>query len=189
MDDLPSGFALLGEVPQQATLNPGERETVTLRVVPNDPGQYNLTGLVSYWFDDEQTSEEQKRESLRIIAEQPSSVNVELTTSRSTVSVSEEVVFDASDSTGDVQAYQWRFGDGETASGAVAAHSYSEPGEYEVVAIVESDYELETKTTTITVTERSSENSDDSDVFQDIGLLTALLGLGIGVFMVRVVSS
>jgi PKD repeat protein len=49
------------------------------------------------------------------------------------------VHFDASsshDSDGDQLAYQWTFGDGSSAAGLIASHSYSQPGNFTITLIV-----------------------------------------------------
>lgn len=43
---------------------------------------------------------------------------------------------ESTDSDGEVASYAWDFGDGTSASGARASHSYSEPGQYEVTLVV-----------------------------------------------------
>ncbi|MBL7070183.1 MAG: PKD domain-containing protein [Candidatus Omnitrophica bacterium] len=58
--------------------------------------------------------------------------------------VGQEALFDGSgsyDPDGDNLTYYWRFGDGETAVGPVARHTYSQIGEFEVVLRVEDDSE------------------------------------------------
>ena len=52
------------------------------------------------------------------------------------------ITFDASASTGDIQSYSWNFGDGETATGKIVTHKYQYPGEYYVSLII-SDGEKE----------------------------------------------
>jgi len=54
------------------------------------------------------------------------------------VSASEEITFDGADSVDDeeIVAYEWYFGDTETASGQVVTHKYLYPGTYNVVLTV-----------------------------------------------------
>jgi PKD repeat protein len=51
-----------------------------------------------------------------------------------------------------IQNYTWDFGDGETASGQNATHTYDEPGEYEVTLTVCDEDSCSTDTLTVTVT-------------------------------------
>lgn len=57
------------------------------------------------------------------------------------VGASEWITFDASESTddGEVVAYDWNFGDGETDCGKVVKHRYLWPGTYNVVLTVTDD--------------------------------------------------
>ena len=63
-----------------------------------------------------------------------------------------EVVFDASESfdpEGGALAIQWDFGDGETASGSTATHSYQSDGDYQArVTVSDSEGESATETAT-----------------------------------------
>jgi PKD repeat protein len=49
------------------------------------------------------------------------------------------VTFDATDSTGPVSSYSWSFGDGETASGSTAEHTYQFSGTYTATLSIEDD--------------------------------------------------
>jgi len=56
--------------------------------------------------------------------------------------VNEEITFNASASTdpdGSIVSYEWDFGDGETASGKVVTHAYSDAGSYTVTLTVTDD--------------------------------------------------
>jgi PGF-CTERM protein len=59
-------------------------------------------------------------------------VTAALAVDRATVDPGETVTFDAGDSSGPIDSYEWEFGDGETAAttGAETGHSYDEPGTY-----------------------------------------------------------
>ena len=48
------------------------------------------------------------------------------------VTTGDAINFDASDSTGSPTSYVWDFGDGTTANGSTASHTWSHPGTYEV---------------------------------------------------------
>ncbi|MCD9147779.1 PKD domain-containing protein [Pseudophaeobacter flagellatus] len=63
-------------------------------------------------------------------------------TGPSVVAVGQAVVFEAdksSDSDGAVTAFDWDFGDGQSASGVLAAHSFAEPGRYTVTLSATDD--------------------------------------------------
>jgi serine protease len=64
------------------------------------------------------------------------------TTSPSSPNVGETVSFDASgstDSDGSITSYEWDFGDGTTATGQTASHSYGSSGTYSVTLTVTDD--------------------------------------------------
>ncbi len=70
---------------------------------------------------------------------------------------SEPVSFDgsaSSDTGGSIVSYAWDFGDGTTAQGATASHTYSTAGTYLArLAVTDSLGEIDTATTTVTVTD------------------------------------
>ncbi|MFB6303610.1 MAG: PKD domain-containing protein [Haloferacaceae archaeon] len=73
-----------------------------------------------------------------------------------TVAVGTTANFDAADSTDNsrLTAYSWTFGDGATATGVTASHTYDEPGTYEVSLTVTDAAGLsDTDTVVVTVTE------------------------------------
>jgi len=85
--------------------------------------------------------------------------NAEAVADENTV-VGEEVSLDAGGSTDNVgiTEYLWDLGDGETASGATAKHSYSEAGTYTVTLTVRDEARnTDTDTVTITVAETPDE--------------------------------
>ncbi len=68
---------------------------------------------------------------------------VNFTTSSSTGKVGTPLVFNASashDPDGDPLTYSWSFGDGATATGAVAIHTYAVTGQYRVTLVVSDPY-------------------------------------------------
>jgi heat shock protein HslJ/chitodextrinase len=110
----------------------------------NEPGTYDVTLTVVDrlgWSDTTQTE---------IIVEsvvEPTATpepEVELPTavieSPQQATVGEPVIFDGSASQpgngGPIVSYEWRFGDGETGSGPVVEHTYTNAGGFEVVLIV-----------------------------------------------------
>lgn len=67
------------------------------------------------------------------------------------------VAFDGTKSTGDIAAYAWDFGDGVTAGGAVVAHSYAQPGIYEVtLTVANATGETDTARTVVLVLSEDS---------------------------------
>jgi len=88
--------------------------------------------------------------------------------SSQTVGNDETVSFDASDSSGDVEHYQWDFGDGATSTGETASHAYDEPGEYEVsLTVTDSAGNTDTATHLITVEKDSSDDPKNDDPKDD----------------------
>jgi hypothetical protein len=82
-----------------------------------------------------------------------------------------QVVFDAANSTAPsagVDRYEWRFGDGTTATGERVFHSFDEPGRYPVTLTVVADGQRELTTTLVDVTDTGNRSGggggDDGDV-------------------------
>lgn len=94
----------------------------------------------------------------------PPELKAVLSVSETTVAPGTEVEFDASDSTGEIDAFAWKFGDESdptmTADDSVT-HTYDDAGEYVAVLAVRGvDGELEGDSVQITVTD-DRETSDD----------------------------
>jgi len=73
------------------------------------------------------------------------------------VYVGEESTFDATGSSGNITGYQWDFGDGTTATGAVVTHTYTSSGNYTVNLTV-TDSSGNTDSTTQSITVMSTES-------------------------------
>lgn len=91
-----------------------------------------------------------------VVDDQPPEAHL---TASDTVETGEDPGFDASDSTDNVaiSGYAWDFGDGTTEEGdelSQPAHTYDDPGEYEVtVTVTDTSGNAETATVTVTVEE------------------------------------
>jgi PKD repeat protein len=71
----------------------------------------------------------------------------------------EQIVFDASESTGNITAYAWKFGDGNTTIVTVPtiAHAYSQPGTYNVTLTLNDNNGLwNTTTSSVTIIQNLS---------------------------------
>jgi serine protease len=82
------------------------------------------------------------QEHFRLVMEEFSGqeeLNAFFTVDPESVIVLETVIFDASDSTGEIVEYLWDFGDGETSAGVETSHTYSAAGNYLVTLTVIDD--------------------------------------------------
>jgi PKD repeat protein len=59
--------------------------------------------------------------------------------------------FDGSSSSGDIDSYQWDFGDGSTASGVTPNHDYASSGDYTVKLTVSGDGDKDSRNQTVSV--------------------------------------
>lgn len=76
-----------------------------------------------------------------------------LSPAATSVTIGDTLAFDASksaDPDGTIVSYQWAFGDGATASGATASHTYLQPGSFSVTLTVTDDHDA-TATATATI--------------------------------------
>ncbi len=73
-----------------------------------------------------------------------------------TVSVDRTVLFSGANSLGTITNYSWDFGDGATAAGMTANHTYSATGVYNVTLTVSFGADSDTDTATVTVLEAGS---------------------------------
>jgi carboxypeptidase T len=66
----------------------------------------------------------------------------------------------STDDTGDIVSYQWSFGDGSTATGAQATHTFSTAGTYTVSLVVTDEYAIQGgRTSALTVKAKKSSGS------------------------------
>lgn len=87
-----------------------------------------------------------------------------------TAYVNDSINFDASysyDNDGSIAKYKWDFGDGNTANGQTATHSYTQEDEYTVVLTITDNYGAQdTETTTATIlseTGNQQNNNNETD--------------------------
>lgn len=66
----------------------------------------------------------------------PSNLKPQFTYTPSAPVDNDNVLFDASASTGSIASYSWNFGDGSSGSGVTASHRFSAPGQYAVTLTV-----------------------------------------------------
>ena len=72
----------------------------------------------------------------------------------------------SSDSDGSISAYSWEFGDGTTASGQTATHSYGSTGDYTVtLTVTDDDGATGTDTVTVSVGDTGDSGGKEDDVF------------------------
>ena len=94
---------------------------------------------------------------------------------RTTATVGDLIEFDGGNSTGNIQEYQWDFGDGEnvTTNESINAHEYTSPGTYTVeLTVVDESGETATATVDVTI---ESETDDDTPGFGPVAGIIALL--------------
>jgi PKD repeat protein len=123
-------------------------------------GLYNGTSGNIDLLTDETNTTNNKQSLFKLIQLLPVS---HFTHSPSQPDIDEEVTFNASASYcpgqpgGTITSYIWDFGDGESATGVTATHTYSSPGSYSVSLIVVDDEDLNsTRVTSVTVPKLSS---------------------------------
>ena len=96
----------------------------------------------------------------------------------------EQVAFDASGATapsGEILAYEWEFGDGETASGETVSHVFDESGGYTVeLSVVDENGESASTSEILTVEDDRSDSDDDETeiTVPGFGVPSAIASLG-----------
>ena len=91
-------------------------------------------------------------ETVDTVQEQPDGPRAAFEIAPQTPGPGEQVSFDGSPSTtpfGEILEYNWAFGDGTTAAGAVVGHTYEEPGEYSVTLSIVGQENLTDTTTRV----------------------------------------
>lgn len=81
--------------------------------------------------------------------------------------INESVEFNGSSSVapdGEIESFEWAFGDGSTATGETVTHSYGGSGEYTVELTVEANGESDTTTRTVTVQDPDEDGEEPSVV-------------------------
>ncbi|CAM2982174.1 glycosyl hydrolase family 18 protein [Halobacterium salinarum] len=82
----------------------------------------------------------------------PGGPTASFTTSESVIEPETTVTVDASNTVGDVDSYEWAFGDGTTASGVTASHTYDAAGEYTIeLTVTTGDGTIDTTSATLLV--------------------------------------
>ncbi|MCF2237782.1 PKD domain-containing protein [Halobacterium salinarum] len=95
----------------------------------------------------------------------PGGPTASFTTSESVIEPGTAVTVDAGDTTGSVDSYEWAFGDGTTAAGVTASHTYDAAGEYTIeLTVTTGDGTTDTATQQITAT-----TSPGDDEFKVVG--------------------
>jgi chitinase len=84
-------------------------------------------------------------------------LSASISASKTFVEPGESVTFDATGSTGDIQRYEWEFGDGTAASGATVTHTYETTDTYTVTLTV-TDTDGNTATDSISITVNDGES-------------------------------
>jgi len=118
----------------------------------DSPGQYDVTLTVT----DDAGATAQTTQTISV-SEVPNQGPAASISSPSSALVGQQVSFDASgssDADGSLVSYEWSFGDGATATGASASHTYDTPGDYTVnVTVTDDDGATDTAVQTVSVSE------------------------------------
>ena len=99
-----------------------------------EPGDYTVTLTV--------TDDAYGRDSVTVEVEvEPEELLASFTWEPDSPETGDEVTFDASESTGRIDTYDWDFGDGEgSTTGKIADHTYYDSGDYQVTLTVTDEY-------------------------------------------------
>jgi VWFA-related protein len=130
---------------QQVDLTSGETRSVTFEIPTEigDEGTYTASVESNEGVDTTEVT----------INESPT-VSLQISIVPSIPTAGEEVTFDATEIEGDIQSYEWNFGDGTTATGDVVTHTYTEPGSYTIELAIDRSGSIERGTATINVAEK-----------------------------------
>jgi len=162
--DIIASASGLGSVIRTVMLNAGESttETVSVPTSSGDAGTYTVT------------VESENDTATTTVTVNPAGGNTPPTASftftPNSPDTSDTVMFDASGSSdpdGTVMSYDWDFGDGTTASGETATHSFPGPGDYTVtLTVTDDDGATDTTTQTVSVTDNGGTEAtvESSDV-------------------------
>lgn len=148
------------------TENTTDEDTVTHSY--DDAGDYDVSVTVVDEFGQEATAES----SVNVLPEPPSA---SLTVEPRQAENGTELSLDATESDGDIESFEWEFGDGttETTTEGSLAYTYAEPGNYTVeVTVVDSEDREDTAEQNVSITP----GADDS-AGPGFGLVIAAVGL------------
>lgn len=160
--------------------NFGDGSSEILRQNPihryENPGTYEIVLTV---IDNHGTSDT-TNQSITISADvpQPNQNPIAIITGTTLATQGDEVSFDGStsyDPDGTIVLYQWNFGDGTQANGALQTHTYTAEGDY-IVSLTVTDNEGATDTTTFAIT-IESKSFFGLPGFEIIVIFAAMLGV------------
>jgi subtilisin family serine protease len=93
---------------------------------------YDTAGSYEVSLTVEDQSGETNTTNRTVTVQEPPTLNARFTVTPSAPEANEAATFDATDSEGLIDSYDWEFGDGATATGETATHAYDSAGNYQV---------------------------------------------------------